>query len=688
MALSFIFDTSKGETPQSVARKRALAAAIMGQMGNRSAKNVGEGVGNALASIGNGISANVLNRRADKAETAGQESANPIKEAIRASLMGEASFPVAPGASPASSDPVPVDLSGDKQTFIQSLMPAALEASQRTGVDPRIIVAQAAQETGWGKSAPGNNFFGIKSHGQDGGQNLTTHEVINGQRVKVKDSFRQFASPGDSVAGYADFLLKNPRYKPMMQAEGLDAQLQALGASGYATDPNYAQSVGSIARGLPAPAAAANEAMATGQPVQTASLDPSIGMPEPGVTPGAPGAVTDAGQRVLSTMMNPQPMGGAPMPMNEINNFQNAGPVAQPRFLPMQGQPQQMAQASPSGPDLSQLPVMAGGNADAIPPGRQGQVPMEMLYQALSNPFVDEGTKSFAMMMLKQQLAQQDPSNALDSELKRAQIDAYKRKGGSLINAGNGNIYDPQTGSWLSAPTPDGEAPLFDGKSVQAQGLNYLVRTGELTREQAAQLAAGKTITDPSTGAITFMTPQGLVTQPSNGGSQDGQNGQGGGNIPLTGPKKPTDTEYATGIYADRMTNSGKIIDGLENAGTGLKDNVASGLPFGNYMISGDYQKFDQAQRDFVNAVLRRESGAVISPEEFDNARKQYLPQPGDSTEVLAQKRRNRLIAIQGMQRASGPSYAVPDAGNAGQNPTTPAAPKRLKFNPATGELE
>lgn len=225
----------------------------------------------------------------------------------------------------------------------------------------------------------------------------------------------------------------------------------------------------------------------------------------------------------------------------------------------------------------------------------------------------------------------------------------YAQKGKSLINAGNGNIYDPKNETWITAPNSQNDG-LFDGKSVQAQGLNYLISTGELTKAQAAQLAAGKTITNPEDGSMMFMTPQGLIRQPANGG-------QGNGANTLTGPKKPTDTEYVTGTYADRMTNSGKIIDNLEAAGTSLQDSMANGMPFGNYMISGDYQKFDQAQRDFVNAVLRRESGAVISPEEFDNARKQYLPQPGDTPEVLKQKRLNRQIAIDGMRRASGPAY-------------------------------
>lgn len=137
-----------------------------------------------------------------------------------------------------------------RNKFIDALMPHALVASQRTGIDPRIIIAQSAQETGWGRSAPGNNYFGIKSHSKGGGQTFTTHEYINGQRVKINDSFRQYGGIGDSVQGYADFMLENPRYRPMREAEGLDAQLAALGASGYATDPNYASSVGSIARSI------------------------------------------------------------------------------------------------------------------------------------------------------------------------------------------------------------------------------------------------------------------------------------------------------------------------------------------------------------------------------------------------------------------------------------------------------
>jgi len=61
------------------------------------------------------------------------------------------------------------------------------------------------------------------------------------------------------------------------------------------------------------------------------------------------------------------------------------------------------------------------------------------------------------------------------------------------------------------------------------------------------------------------------------------------------------------------------------------------------YMFKSDeYKQIEQAQRDFINATLRRESGAAIAPSEFENAQLQYFPQPGDTPEVVKQKQKNR----------------------------------------------
>jgi len=90
-------------------------------------------------------------------------------------------------------------------------------------------------------------------------------------------------------------------------------------------------------------------------------------------------------------------------------------------------------------------------------------------------------------------------------------------------------------------------------------------------------------------------------------------------------------------------------------------ERIKAGIPIiGNTLVSNDFQAGEQAQRDFINSILRRESGAVISDSEFDNARKQYFPQPGDSPATLEQKRLNRETAISGLQRSAGPAYKKP----------------------------
>lgn len=264
-----IFTGPNGQrlTPEQIAERQQLAQSLMAQATDTS-PNAG-GVASILAKGVQGFAAGRSRNQADAAAGANAKASSANVASLLGLLGGGSAAPVGQGATvvnpmvaPVKSvapgvemtaPPQKIDISGDKETFIQSLLPAAIEEGARTGVDPRIIVAQAAQETGWGKSAPGNNYFGIKSHGQSGGQTLATNEVVDGKTVRINDSFRQFESPADSVKGYGEFILQNPRYKPLREAQGIDAQLQALQASGYATDPNYSRSVGAIARSIPLP---------------------------------------------------------------------------------------------------------------------------------------------------------------------------------------------------------------------------------------------------------------------------------------------------------------------------------------------------------------------------------------------------------------------------------------------------
>ena len=131
--------------------------------------------------------------------------------------------------------------------FVKRIAPMAKAVAAELGIDPRIVVAQAALETGWGKSVKGNNLLGVKSHGKANGLMVATHEVIDGRRIKIKDSFRQYENFDDSIADYGSFLRENKQYKPLLDANTLEEQITALGKSGYATDPSYADKVKQIA---------------------------------------------------------------------------------------------------------------------------------------------------------------------------------------------------------------------------------------------------------------------------------------------------------------------------------------------------------------------------------------------------------------------------------------------------------
>lgn len=148
---------------------------------------------------------------------------------------------------------------------------------------------------------------------------------------------------------------------------------------------------------------------------------------------------------------------------------------------------------------------------------------------------------------------------------------------------------------------------------------------------------------------------------------------------------KATEAQSKDQLYASRMFGAERILRDTEETGTDAYERAKSKIPLvGNYLVSQDMQSLDQAKRDFVNAVLRRESGAAISSSEFDNAERQYFPQPGDTKETIAQKRRNRAEAIKGVAGGGGPSYRPPFTfdesggmvpnGPAGSEPPSPVA--------------
>lgn len=145
------------------------------------------------------------------------------------------------------------------EDFVRQLQPYAEQAAKELGVDPKVILAQAALETGWGRSLIKNNdggnsfnLFNIKAdkawHGKQA--QVPTLEFEQGIAKKVNAGFRSYASFQESFRDYVDFIKSNPRYGDALKQVGNgERYLHELQRAGYATDPNYANKVMSIYNG-------------------------------------------------------------------------------------------------------------------------------------------------------------------------------------------------------------------------------------------------------------------------------------------------------------------------------------------------------------------------------------------------------------------------------------------------------
>ena len=159
--------------------------------------------------------------------------------------------------NPSAHAAVPVASPEDQSNFITEMWPAAQEAGQQLGVDPHNLIAQAALETNWGTHVPrsangrsSNNLFGIKAGSQWTGDSVAagTQEYENGNAVSVTGEFRAYDSHAASFKDYVAVLRSNPRYAAALNTgSNVHAFASALQQAGYATDPDYANKVTSLA---------------------------------------------------------------------------------------------------------------------------------------------------------------------------------------------------------------------------------------------------------------------------------------------------------------------------------------------------------------------------------------------------------------------------------------------------------
>jgi hypothetical protein len=188
----------------------------------------------------------------------------------------------------------------------------------------------------------------------------------------------------------------------------------------------------------------------------------------------------------------------------------------------------------------------------------------------------------------------------------------------------------------------------------------------EHTREQTE---ASRALRNQREGLAGMGPPQSLLEKQF-GKAPDGMRWQSNGQleeIPGGGGGKLTEFQGKSSAFGTRAANAHEILNSVGGDGSvqpGLIKRGAEAVPLVggalgtalNWTQSDAQQQVEQAQRDFINATLRQESGAAISASEFDNATRQYFPQPSDGAAVIAQKKRNRELVVSSFADSAGPA--------------------------------
>lgn len=263
-----------------------------------------------------------------------------------------------------------------------------------------------------------------------------------------------------------------------------------------------------------------------------------------------------------------------------------------------------------------------------------------------------------------QQQQQAMPAGNTLADLLMANNTSYKNK----VNYNGREAFMTPDGSivWQNADGSTGKAqirsPAQDAferdqlaRAKERVALDQATANLEQTREQAQQM---RTPSKPAWEIID--TEQGKMRVDKNSGRMEP--------LGVASAEKPVLESQAKGAgFAARAADAHRVLDQIGKGGQvqpGMIKRAAESMPLvggglgtmANWTQSGDQQQVEQAQRNFVNAIMRQESGAAIGQGEFDSAAKQYFPQPGDTPQVVAQKAQNRERAISALEAQAGPA--------------------------------
>jgi hypothetical protein len=338
-------------------------------------------------------------------------------------------------------------------------------------------------------------------------------------------------------------------------------------------------------------------------------------------------------------------------------------------------------------------PAMPQGTIDGQPAGQNSLIAVDDAIEETAS--YDKPSK--AKMAIAQSMMQRGEENsqpgsdwvgALDralsatggayfaKEAEREQQDLQRKQGEAIANSLSGETDDAfaRYVRAVAQTDPARAQAMIEKKMIAdaaARNRQPLTRNreanGTIIQEQSAD--NGKTWTEfgrgpkfrpDSGGGGTDDLPRGYKWVIGPDGQRTGEQVyiKGGPGDPATKPAN--EIQSASGAFGERMADTFGVLQKphLIKALMDPRNKAFAMVPvLGNYPMDPAYRLAAQHVRNFINAQLRRESGAAISEGEFHNAYQQYIPQPGDDPQTIKAKERNRQMAIYNMFYNAGPKY-------------------------------
>ncbi len=498
----YLFGGNTGISYSDLQRRREIADALSRQIMGDTPKTTAQGIGALMKGIGAGIGRYTANKGLKE----GTDSANSAYESILGRIMGGS-----PSAAPS------VASSGGGAGGGAIPMPGA--ASEIAATSPN----------GGGMQNYRDAIASIESKGSgDYSAVGPTHPKMGralGRYQIMEANIGPWSQAALGRAVTPEEFMANPQlqdavfdhqFGQYVQKYGPEGAAQAwLGGPGGVGKTGRRDSLGTSIGEY------GKRFMAAGGGAQVASLDPSAGMSAAdAIETVAPRAPAPAGYR--------DPMVSAP---NAYRGSDYNSPMVTYDDRGMRVErPSQQTQAPAQPPVQQPAPMQVAQNGQfptAPQPPAPPQAPTnpyqgvdpEML-KLLNNPFLDADKKQIIQGIVQQQMQRNDPAYQLDIQTKQAQLEALRAKPGDpWEKLDDGTLFRKSTGEikQVGPASAGGDGQFrFKGNSVEAQALNGLMESGQLTPAQAQQLGAGKTITGPN-GEIIFMTPQGVFGQNADG---------------------------------------------------------------------------------------------------------------------------------------------------------------------------